>query len=191
MTVSQSATSPSDDDYCSTPIISVADLPRSTFQTVMIPDRKYQPLCDTGARRAKNSPGTIQNHERGALGEGAFEQLLNLENQVDTELYEYGDPGYDFDLRVGTVDVKTARPQCDRPSLLVAASRPLAADYYVLVHQLHQRCYRIMGYAPAAVVARSPVRRIGRHRANRVHEVPQDRLWPFTSTVVEAFRTQV
>jgi hypothetical protein len=191
MTVSQSPSTRSDDDYCYRPIVSVAHLPDTSFPTVMIPDRKYQPLCDTGARRAMNSFGTIDRHERGALGEGAFEQLLGLENAVDTELYEYGDPGYDFDLSIGTVDVKTARPRWDQPSLMVGASKELAADYYVLIHQLSQRCYRVLGYAPAAVVAQAPVRQIRVHEAGRVRDVSQDWLWPFTGTVVEAFRSQL
>lgn len=191
MTISQATSVRPDDGHCYTPITSVADLLKSSFPTVMIPDCKYQPLCDTGARRAKNSFGTIDRHERGALGEGAFEQLLGLENAVDTELYEYGDPGYDFDLAIGTVDVKTARPRWDYPSLMVDASKELAADYYVLIHQLSQRCYRVLGYAPAAVVAQAPIRQIRVHEATRVRDVPQDWLWPFTSTVVDAFRSQL
>ena len=177
-------------NHCYLPIISAAAFPTATLPTVTVPDRRYQPLCANGAQRAMNHHGTVECHERGILGEYSFGKLVGVPDQVDTEIYEYGDPGYDFDLPVGTIDVKTARPQWDQPSLLVDASKALTADYFVLVHQLSQRCYRVIGYAPAAAVIRAPVRRISLHSANKVRMVDQQYLWPFTPSVVDAFRAQ-
>lgn len=172
-----------DQVHCQTPLITVSDLPPTAFPTVMIPDNRYSPLCEHGARRAMDSPGTIENHERGILGEYAFGMVFGIADQVDTTIYEFGDPGYDFELFGQTIDVKTAKPQCTQPSLMVSASKDIVADYYVLVHQLHQRSYRILGSASAAIVDNAPIRRIGTHSPNDVRVVSQDCLSPITSSI--------
>lgn len=169
---------PNGTDHCHAPLVSTAAIPDTAAPTVTIPDNRYGPLTDHGARRAVDTPGTIERHERGILGEFAAAKLFGVPDRVDTTIYEYGDPGYDFTLGGWTVDVKTAHTRHNTPALMVDAETDVTADFYVLVHQLSQRCYRILGYAPGAVVAEAPVRRLSVHRADRMRVVEQDRLFP-------------
>ena len=168
-------------------LIPASVLPETAFLTDKIPDNRYAPLAEHGARRAKDSYGTIENHERGILGEFAAAKFFGVPDRVDTQVYEYGDPGYDFEIGGWRVDVKTAKSQHQRPSLMVDATKELTADFYVLVHQLAQQCYRVIGYAPASVVAQAPVRNIGTHMAQHVREVEQDRLTPLTTALSDVF----
>lgn len=168
-------------------LIPASTLPETAFPTVTIPDNRYAPLTEHGARRAKGSHGTIQNHERGILGEFAAADFFGVPNRVDTQVYEFGDPGYDFEIGGWRVDVKTANPRWQRPSLMVDAKKELTADFYVLVHQLAQQCYRVIGYASAAMVARAPTRQIGLHPAKEVRMVEQDRLIPLPTSVSGTF----
>jgi hypothetical protein len=168
-------------------LIPASTLPETAFPTIRIPDTQYVPLAEHGARRAKNSYGTIQNHERGILGEFAAADFFGVPNQVDTQVYEFGDPGYDFEIGGWRVDVKTANARWQRPSLMVDAKTELTADFYVLVHQLAQQCYRMIGYASAAMVARVPTRTIGLHSSEEVRVVEQDRLIPLPMSVSGTF----
>jgi hypothetical protein len=62
---------------------------------------------------------------------------------------------------------------------------PTAADFYVLVHKLAQQCYRVIGYAPASVVAETPTRNIGTHWAEHVREIEQDQIIPLPASFVD------
>lgn len=170
------------------PLVSVADLSETAFPSVTVPDNRYGPLCEHGARRAMNCAGTIENHERGILGEYAAAELFGVPDEVDTELYENGDPGYDLEEGDVTVDVKTVGPQTNNPLLMLNVEREVTADIYVVVQQQAQRHYRMIGYAPASVVADAPVRLLTGWEGEKVRVVEQDRLVPLTAGMVDAFR---
>lgn len=166
------------------PLISAADLPETAFPTVRIEDNRYAPIAAHGAQRAKGR-GDIDRHTLGILGEYAAAKFLGVpENErIDTEVYEDGDPGYDFEAGGWRVDVKTANHRWQRPSLMVDATKnPTAADFYVLVHKLAQQTYRIIGYVPASVVAATPTRNIGTHWAEHVRTVEQDWITPLPAS---------
>ena len=163
----------------SAPLISVADLSETSFPTVPIPDNRYLPLTEHGTRRARNSPGTTDNHIQGILGEFALAELLCIPNQVDTQLYENGDPGYDLQYRGYTIDVKTTNPRMNNPQLMVDCQKQLNADFYVLVQEVGARHYQVLGYAPRCIVESAPVKEFGTVPGyNRVRIVDQDRLFP-------------
>lgn len=176
-----------DFNHTHTPLISALTVPDTSLPTVTIPDCRYHPLCEQGARRAFDTPQSIERHELGILGEFAAAKFLGVPERLDTDIYEYGDPGYDFRVGGETVDVKTAHPRWEQPSLIVDAHKELTADVYLLVHQVAQKCYRIIGYAPAAVVTRAPVRNLTRLAVDRVRMVDQDRLTPITQAASGVF----
>jgi hypothetical protein len=154
---------------------------------VKIPRNKRIPLTEHAARRAADGRGTFENHETGILGEWAVGRLLGIENRLDTDVYEYGDDGVDLRYRGRTIDVKTVGPRASDPELWVDVTRPLHADYYVLVQQLSTARLRIIGYAPRKTVANAYERdtssAIDWH-SERVRAVPQDDLHPIPWTTV-------
>lgn len=171
-------------------LISVADLPEDIFPTIKIPENRYQPLAAHGTKRAYHSPGTADDHIRGILGEFAVADLFQVPDRVDTCIYEYGDPGFDLRIDGYRIDVKTASSRVNNPRLLVDADSEILADVYVLVQGLSSRVYRILGYAPAAVVKQAPIcefsEAIG---TNRVRVVEQDQLAPLPLSMVKYIDT--
>lgn len=172
------------------PLVPVSALPKGTFQVEHIPDRRYIPLAEHGTDRSRGSPGTESRHQCGVFGEFAVAQFLGMPLAVDTQIYELGDPGYDLDIAGRRIDVKTTRQSNTRPSLMVDAKTELTADFYVLVQQLDERCYRILGYAPRQVVASAPTRSVGKHRAKKVREVDQDTLIPLPASFSDVYRNR-
>lgn len=162
-----------------TPLISVSDIEEDLRVVVNIPDEKRIPLSEIGTKRAKDSPGTIQDHIRGILGEFAVAKHLGVPDKVDTEIYDDGDEGYDLQFNNKTIDVKTLGPQWNRPRLIVPVYQGIQADYYVLVQEISSTTYEIIGYAPAAVVADSKVEQIpGARIGTRGYTVEQYKLTP-------------
>lgn len=156
------------------PLIPVAETPDTAKHTVDIPDEVRIPLSELGTERATDSPGSIKHHIRGICGEYAVAKFFGIEEQVDTEIYEYGDPGWDLTYRDNTIDVKTVGPRANNPCLMVNDRKPISADFYVLVQELSSRSYRLIGYAPACMVKTAPVRRIRYEGyADRVKAVEQ------------------
>jgi hypothetical protein len=166
-------------------LISVADLPNEIFPTIHISDNRYGPLTTHGTERAYHSPGTVEDHIRGILGEFAVADMFQVPERIDTSLYEYGDPGFDLKINGMRIDVKTAGPRVNNPRLMVAEKDELKADLYVLVQELSSRVYRVLGYAPVDVVERAPVSKFsGRFGGNRVRIVEQDQLAPLPLSMV-------
>ncbi|QLK25757.1 hypothetical protein HYG81_17010 [Natrinema zhouii] len=173
--------------YCHDPLVPASEFASALLPTTTVPDSKYIPLAEHGARRAMNSRGTIENHERGILGEYAVADFFGVSDVVDTSLYENGDPGFDLQMGPWTIDVKTAGPCFDQPSLMVNATKNLSADFYVLTQQLSQQHYRIIGYAPSSRVAMAPVRQIGPHPADEVYVLDQYKLNPLHASASDIF----
>lgn len=167
-------------------LVTVADLPTRIFPTIRIPENRHLPLTEHGTKRAYHAPGSTERHIRGILGEFAVADLFHVPDRVDTCLYEYGDPGFDFRLNGFRVDVKTAGPRENNPRLLVDADSEIVADLYILAQELSSRVYRVLGYAPADVVRAAPVcefrQRIG---ASRVRVVERDQLAPLPVSMVK------
>jgi hypothetical protein len=90
-------------------LIPASVLPETAFPTVRIEDNRYAPIAAHGAQRAKGR-GDIERHTLGILGEYAAAKFLGVPHEIDTEVYENGDPGYDFEVGGWRVDVKTAKP---------------------------------------------------------------------------------
>lgn len=167
-------------------LVSVADLPDELFPTICIPENRYGPLTSHGTKRARHSPGSVDDHIRGILGEFAVASLFNVPERVDTRLYESGDQGFDLVINGSRIDVKTAGPRVNNPRLMVDADEELRADLYVLVQELSSRVYRILGYAPLGVVAQASVSEFsGRFGVNRVRAVEQDQLSPLLMSMVQ------
>lgn len=167
------------------PLVPVSELETSELPVVRLDPGRVEALAELGARRAKNSRGTIDSHEQGALGEYAVAKHLEVTEEFDTEIYEGGDPGFDLRYRGMRVDGKTVGPQVNNPRLHVSTHGELTADYYILVQQLNRREYRIFGCAPKPVVKRSPTFRFSRSRGlwpdrhgDEVYVVEQQNLSP-------------
>lgn len=157
------------------PLVSVVNSKGYTPETVKIEPEKVHALSLHAHERAKNSPGTISQHEQGLLGEYALARHLGVPDAVDTNIYKNGDPGYDLDIESGTIDVKTAGKRWNNPELFVRVHKRLVADFYVLVQQLNRQMYQIIGWVPRKTVREAPVRRIQREGyTDRVRAVPQD-----------------
>lgn len=170
------------------PLVPVSSLPKRTFHVESIPDNRYIPLAEHGADRARGSYGTEKNHQCGVFGEFAVAQFFGVPDQVDTQIYEFGDPGHDLKIGGWYIDVKTTSQYNNRPSLMVDAKKEPTADFYVLVHQLAERCYRVLGYAPRQTVANAPTLPVGEHRAKEVRVVDQDNLVPLLPTLSGVFK---
>lgn len=134
-----------------TPLLPVSDIPDRYFPVVRISDEERTALELLGMERAKTSPGSIEAHVRGIMGEYAVAELFSVD--IDSNIYDGGDPGFDLCVNGKLVDVKTANQRQNNPSLLVDATQDLFADYYVLVQELSRCSYRVFGYASVEVVA--------------------------------------
>lgn len=164
------------------PLVSVADIDEYEPPIETIPEECANALSLLAHERAKESPGTITTHERGILGEYAVAQNLDIVDQFDDRIYEYGDGGVDLVFNDKTIDVKTTNPRANNPELWVNTRQRLRADWFVLVQQLNLRTYRIIGCAPRETVESAPTRRIlCDDYADRVRTVEPDLLtpWPF------------
>ena len=169
------------------PLVPVSALSETAFHVESIPDNRYLPLAEHGAERARGSYGTNRDHQCGVFGEFAAARFFGKPDRVDTQIYEFGDPGYDLKIRGSRVDVKTCKQYYSHPSLMVDAEKELTADFYVLVHQLAERCYRILGYAPQQIVASARIEHVGEHRAKKVRVVDQDGLIPLPASFAGVF----
>lgn len=164
------------------PLVSVADIEEYTPPIETIPDECANALSLLAHERAKESPGTIECHERGIMGEYVVAQNLDIRDQFDDRILEYGDGGVDLVYNDKTIDVKTVNSRANNPELWVNKRQPLRADWYVLVQQLNLRTYQIVGCAPCETVESAPVRRIiCDDYADKVRAVEGDLLtpWPY------------
>lgn len=170
------------------PLIPASALPERAFHVESIPDNRYLPLAEHGTQRARGSLGSEENHRCGVFGEFAAARFFGLSaDDVDTQVYEYGDPGYDFEVRGYRIDVKTTKQYYSRPSLMVDAEKELVADFYMLVHQLAERCYRIIGYASRQAVANARTRYVGEYSPREVRVIDQDGLIPLPASLSGIF----
>lgn len=159
------------------PFVPVSEVPDDQLPIVHINQTRRDALEVCGTKRAKDSPGTIENHIRGIKGEYAVAKHYGDPDRVDTEIRRYGDGGVDLEI-LGRVQVKTCRSRVNNPRLLVAARKLLRADHYVLVQELDRSTYRIIGYAPRATVAEAPISRFQLDGyAKRLRVVEQCDLW--------------
>lgn len=96
-----------------------------------------------------------QNHLRGLIGEAAVADAYGLD--LDQQIRQFGDDGYDLVLDGVRLDVKsTATRAMEIPELLVPSDQEFTADVFVLVHILGTvrngvRC-RLVGCAEAETV---------------------------------------
>ena len=171
------------------PLIPASALPERAFHVESIPDNHFWALDEHGTHRARGSYGSKENHRCGVFGEFAAARFFGLsaEDGVDTQIYEYGDPGYDFKVRGFRIDVKTTKQYYSRPSLMVDAEKELMADFYMLVHQLAERCYRIIGYAPRQAVANARTRYVDKYPPKKVRVIDQDGLIPLPASLSGLF----
>jgi hypothetical protein len=166
----------------SNPLVSVSEIPQTVQPTVEISDAKRIPLSKLGTKRARDSPGSTDDHIRGILGEYAVAKFFGKPKKVDEEIYEYGDPGYDLQINGQTIDVKTVSPRANNPGLMVDVRENIEADYYILVQELNANTYRIIGYAPGSIVKEADIHRIRLEGyAKRLRVVEQYDLFPIPS----------
>jgi len=159
------------------PFVPVSEIPNEQLPIVHIERAQRNALEVCGTKRAKDSPGTIDNHIRGIKGEFAVAKHYGDPERVDTEKRKYGDGGVDLDI-LGRVQVKTCGPHVNNPRLLVDAKKRLRADHYVLVQELDRSTYRIIGYAPRATVAEASISRFRLDGyAKQLRTVEQCELW--------------
>ena len=171
-------TSSSSSDYPE-PLVSAIEAPDWFKPIIEFPIEKYRALSIAGTKRANGAPGEPEKHIRGICGEYAVAKLLGISDQVDTDIYEYGDGGFDLKLGDKIIDVKTAGPHVSTPSILTDPRKEVRADYYVLVQQVGQTAYKILGYAPAPVVEDAYVLELSRDEyTERVRTVEQHDLFP-------------
>jgi hypothetical protein len=117
------------------------------------------------------------------MGEYVVANLFGAD--VDTEIYDGGDGGFDFIVDGMRVDVKTRNPRCNNPDLLVDANTQIRADYYVLAQEVSPCEYRVFGYTSAETVRDARVTTISPSspashlvRSNEVRIVGQEKLRP-------------
>jgi hypothetical protein len=167
------------------PLVPVSEVASSKLPVESIQPSRLEALSVVGAKRAKDSRGTISDHEQGIFGEFAVAKYFGIPNQIDKEIYENGDPGYDIVYRKKKIDVKTVGGSVNNPFLPVSTYGELHADYYVLVQQLNRSNYRIFGYAHRLQVLQSHTIKFTHRKLhspdrfdNEVYSVEQDRLIP-------------
>jgi len=159
------------------PFVPVSEIPEEQLPMVHISKERRDALEVCGTKRAKGSPGNIDNHIRGIKGEFVVAKYYGDPDQVDTEMRKYGDGGVDLEI-LGRVQVKTCRPRVNNPRLLVGARKRIRADTYILVQELDRSTYRIIGCAPRQVVVEAPVSRFRLDGyAKQLRVVEQDNLW--------------
>ena len=120
----------------------------------------------------------------GACGEAFFGAFIG---QHDPPCWgPRPDPGWDFETRAGTVDVKATRSRT--PSLMVGTDggkRKLQADIFVLVQLVGERPDgKLVGWATKADVEAAPV---FSHLKREPHVISSGRLRPI-STLMEMIR---
>lgn len=167
------------------PLVPVSAVDKSTLPVVSISPSKQKALSILGAERAKDGQGTIKQHERGILGEFAVAKYLGIPEQIDEQIYENGDDGYDIVFNGKLIDVKTVGPQVNNPFLPVSTYGELNADFYILVQQLNQSKYQIYGYAHRLLVKKSHTLTFTHNKLcspdrfdDQVYAVEQDALKP-------------
>lgn len=112
-----------------------------------------------GGRVCGNQSST-DAHLTGVVGELAY--ALHYDESIDTEIYEYGDGGYDFSPGSLKIDTKTTATYINRPSLIVPVEPSPRADLYFFLHRIEERKVRIIGFATrATVVDQTPIRKPG------------------------------
>jgi hypothetical protein len=147
------------------------------MQVVQIDESELYAI-EESAKRLVTDGGcdSLEGTVKGTLGEKVFSKVLPHNPEVDTNIYNDGDGGYDFTYNGMKFDVKTVGRQRNDPALTVNCSGPLRADFYVLAHRIGMTSCRLVGYAPKEIVQRSPKRY---HRGRAYHFVTKDKLHPF------------
>lgn len=164
-----------------TPLFSAADLDIDDYPVVHIPDSRLYVLEEYARRIASVSPGSVENHRKGKIGEDAVAKPLGARQSIDLSVYpDGGDGGVDLNHRGAKIDVKTVGRHRSDPALTVDAYKPLRADYYVLASRISKTDVRLIGYAPRRFVANAPVQNNG---DGPYHIVEQDYLFPFPTTL--------
>lgn len=164
-----------------TPLFSAADLDIGDYPVVHIPQRRLFMLQEYARRIADVSPGSVENHRTGKIGEDAVAKPLGARDSINLDVYtDGGDGGVDLQHRGATIDVKTVGQHRSDPAMVVDAYEQLQANYYVLASRISETDVRLIGYAPRQFVANAPVRS---HRGGDYHFVDQDYLFPFPQSI--------
>lgn len=159
------------------PLVPASRIPIQSKPIIEIPANIRHCLEELGTKRAMNSRGTIEENIRGIKGEWAVAKYLGIENNIDTEIYDYGDGGVDLRYQGQSIDVKTVGRRANNPNLWVDKNIKLNASKYVLAQELNPSLYQIHGYAFKSEVDKARVRDISEMwHANLVREIGQDRL---------------
>lgn len=158
--------------------ISVADVDRENLPTQTVSSSEYDGT-QVAAQRLVSDGGcdSYRGTLAGKIGELCFAKYLPNEYEVDTEVREHGDGGWDFKYNGATWDVKTVERHRNTPDLTVDAMTRTQADFYALVNRLGPTTARIVGYAPREVVKNQRVRLNEYDRA--YYRVPRSELIPF------------
>lgn len=165
------------EEPAATPLFSAADLDIGDYPVVHIPENRLYMLQEHARRIAGASPGSVENHRQGKIGEDAVAKPLGARESIDLEVYtDGGDGGVDLNHRGATIDVKTVGQHRSDPALTVNAYEQLRADYYVLASRISKTDVRLIGYAPRQFVANAPVMS---SQSGDYHFVEQDYLFPF------------
>jgi hypothetical protein len=130
--------------------------------------------------------GSLDSHQRGILGELAVAKFYGI--SVDSEIYEFGDGGRDFQLFDDDVDVKTtATTKMRLPELLVRSDKEVRADLFVRAHIINgnrtEVRVRLVGYATSDTVTNRKPRRHPGQTKNYVVEPNELMLLPHFNVV--------
>lgn len=101
---------------------------------------------DTGSVYGNQT--SFDAHLTGSMGELAFAIYRDELHFEDISVIEhYGDPGWDFEVKDITYDVKCTGTPMRVPDLVIPESKDLNADIYVLTHRISTRSVRLIGWA--------------------------------------------
>lgn len=161
-------------------MLSVADVDPEDLPTRTISSSEYDGT-QAAAKRLVADGGcdSYKGTLAGKIGEMCFEKYLPKDCDIDSEVRENGDGGWDFEFNRATWDVKTVGRHRNHPDLTVDAMTRLRADFYALVNRLGPTTARIVGYAPREVVKNQKLALNEYDRA--YYHVERDKLIPFPS----------
>lgn len=108
-----------------------SDLPRvEVTQDQFVRAARLAWLRDESFRRDTKFSSSLFRHFQGCIAEIVAAELYKA--QVDDEIYEYGDGGFDFKVNDLKIDVKCT--SYSDPELWVSKKKPLRADIYMCTH---------------------------------------------------------
>lgn len=170
------------EEPAATPLFSAADIAVEDYPIVHIPERRVHPIESHAEQIADHSPGPVEKHQTGKVGEYAVAKRLGVQDEIDFQVCtDGGDGGFDLIYNGIKIDVKTLSRSRADPDLMVNRYQPLRADYYLLASRVSKTDVRLIGVAPRKFVADAP---LFNHNGSTYHHVEQEYVETFPASLM-------